>query len=59
MSEDSKEQIKREEFEKLTRPLIKYLCENYHPHTHVTVTSTTAELSEGIQAYTTDEYVKD
>jgi hypothetical protein len=36
------------EFEKACRPLIKYLCENHHPHVKVIVTTTDAELLEGI-----------
>lgn len=35
------------EFETLTRPLLKFLCENCHPHVSVLVTPTTAELLEG------------
>lgn len=37
------------EFELAARPLIKYLCENHHPHVSVHVTNTSAELSEGIK----------
>ena len=36
------------EFEALTRPLIKWLCENYHPHHTVIVTPTSAEMLEGV-----------
>lgn len=38
---------KVEEFEELVRPILKYLCENYHPHVTVIITPTTAELVEG------------
>jgi ABC-type phosphate/phosphonate transport system substrate-binding protein len=41
----SKEKVK--EFEELVRPILKYLCENYHPHVTVIITPTTAELVEG------------
>jgi hypothetical protein len=50
----------QEEFERLSRPLIKYLCENHHPHTKIVVTCTNAELLEGkmttghIEDYLTD-----
>jgi len=47
-------------FEKACRPLIKYLCENHHPHVSVIVTPTGAELLEGKK--TTGEildYLKD
>jgi len=35
------------EFEDVVRPVIKYLCENHHPHVTVIVTPTNAELLEG------------
>lgn len=38
---------KRKEFETLTRPLMKWLCENVNPHHKVIVTPTNAELLEG------------
>lgn len=37
----------RAEFEALSRPLIKWLCENCHPHHTIIITSTDAELLEG------------
>jgi len=53
----SKEQ--RDEFEAITRVLVKWLNDNMHPHSHITVTTTTAELSEGVTAFQTYDYVKD
>lgn len=50
----------REEFNKKVRPVIKWLNENYHPHVHVIITPTNAELSVG--EYSTGrimDYVKD
>jgi hypothetical protein len=41
----SKEKV--EEFEKITRPLIKWLAENHNPHCAIVVTNTNAELIEG------------
>lgn len=41
-------------------PLIKYLCENHHPHVSVIVTPTGAQLLEGLKS--TGEildYIKD
>lgn len=54
----TKEQI--DEFEELTRPVIKFLNENCHPHVSVIVTPTTAELMEGV-CHTGEimDYVKD
>lgn len=37
------------DFESLAKPLIKYLCENHHPHCTIIVTSTGAELLEGVK----------
>lgn len=48
-----------EEFEKLARPLIKYLSENHHPHTKIIIDSVSAEMVEGITAFNTNEYLKD
>lgn len=47
-------------FEEAARPLIKWLCENWHPHVTAIVTPTGAELLSGEQ--TTGQimdYVKD
>jgi len=46
-------------FEEAVRPLMKYLAENHHPHTHVIVESNSAELSEGVKSVVTDEYLVD
>lgn len=41
-----------ERFEKAVKPLMEFLLENHHPHVSVIVTSTTAELVEGLMTYT-------
>jgi len=38
----------QERFEKAVKPLMDFLMEDYHPHVTVIVTSTTAELMEGL-----------
>ena len=38
----------KEEFNELIRPIIKFLNDNYHPHVHVIITPTGAELSERV-----------
>ena len=45
---------------KAAEPLLKYLCENHHPHVAAIVTPTNIELFEGILC-TPDvyDYVKD
>ena len=43
------EELNEGKFEELARPMIKYLCENYHPHVTVIITPTSAELLEGLK----------
>lgn len=50
---------RREELEELTRPLIKWLNNNYHPHVKVIVDPTSAELVEGVSSFCTVDYIKD
>lgn len=40
---------KTKELKEAAKPLIKYLCENYHPHVTAIVTPTSVEVMEGIQ----------
>ena len=40
---------KEAEFEEIARIMMKYLCENHDPHVSVIITSTHAELLEGIK----------
>lgn len=49
----------RAEFEALTRPLMQWLNTNGHPHMSILVTTDRAEVSEGVCAFATDEYVLD
>jgi hypothetical protein len=46
MSELEKNKEKMEDLKKAAEPLIKYLCENHHPHMTVIVTGTSVELLE-------------
>lgn len=46
-------------FEESVKPLMKWLCENSHPHTTVIVTGNTAELVEGIELIKTNEFIID
>jgi acyl transferase domain-containing protein len=48
-----------EQFKQAVRPLMKYLGAEHHPHTSAIVVSNRAELVEGLEAFNTDEYVKD
>jgi hypothetical protein len=50
---------RRQEFEAVTRPVIAWLNENCHPHVVVVIDPTSAELSEGVVAFTTNDYLRD
>ena len=41
---------KQAEFEEIARIMMKYLCENHDPHVSVIITSTHAELLEGLKS---------
>lgn len=53
------EDFKKEEFRALAKELIKFLCENCHPHTTIVVTPTSAELMEGTVGIVTEEFLRD
>lgn len=50
---------KQDEFKALCDPLIKWLNDNFHPHVSVYITPTSAELSSGETAYTTEAFLLD
>lgn len=45
--EDKKRELER--LKEAAEPLIKYLCENYHPHITAIVTPTSVEVMQGIR----------
>jgi hypothetical protein len=47
------------EFESITRPVIKWLNDNCHPHVTAVIDPTRAELLEGVCAYPTNDYLRD
>jgi len=54
------ETLDKNKFEELTKPILKYLCENYHPHVTVIITPTSAELLEGLKTIGyVDDFVRD
>jgi hypothetical protein len=53
------EEPKQKTFEEVVKPLMKWLCENKHPHTTVIVTGNLAELVEGLESVKTDEFILD
>lgn len=50
---------KQEKFEEAYIPLIKWLCENCHPHVHVIVEPNGAELLEGVVSIKVEDYIQD
>lgn len=51
---------KLEELKKAAKPLIKFLCENYHPHVTARGTPTGVEVMEGVQSVQgIDEFIVD
>ena len=50
---------RQKRFDELVKPVIKFMAEEMHPHHTLVITSTTAELSEGVMATVTEEYLKD
>lgn len=54
------EKLNENRFEELARPMVKYLCEEYHPHVTVIITPTSAELLEGLKTSgRVDDYIRD
>ena len=54
-----KQEPKQETFEDAVKPLMKWLCENTHPHTTAIVTGNLAELVEGVENVHTNEFIVD
>ena len=48
---------KRDKFEQLSRPLIKFLNDYTHPHARIIISTDSAELVEGLAVFTTTEYI--
>jgi hypothetical protein len=51
--------VDREKFENAVRPLMKYMAENFHPHSKIIVDSSRAELVEGVRSIVTNEFIVD
>jgi len=47
------------EFERLVRPVMKWLAEKEHPHTAIIIECNSAQLIEGVAAFTDDSYIVD
>ena len=53
------EQGDENSFLEAAKPLMKYLCENYHPHVTVIIDGTRAQLVEGLKTVGCDDYIRD
>ena len=50
---------RQKSFEVAVEPVIKWLCDNAHPHTKIIIDCTSAELVEGLMCVVTDKHVRD
>lgn len=50
---------KKQTFEEAVKPLMKWLCENKHPHVTAIVTGNLAQLVEGIESVKTNKFIVD
>lgn len=48
-----------EQLNEAAKPLVKFLCDNCHPHVYVIVEPTGAELVEGLARVKIEEFIKD
>lgn len=53
------EDEKSKDLEWCARPLVRYLTENRHPHTHAVVTQDTVEVCEGVEVIGIPDYIVD
>lgn len=53
------DEVLREEFEAITRPVIEWLNENCNSHTTITIDIVSSVLNEGTLTYETEDYLKD
>ncbi len=49
----------RDELREVSKPLVKFLCDNFHPHVQVIVQPTGAEILEGLASVKIEEFIKD
>lgn len=51
------EQVKQ--LEEAAKPLVKFLCDNCHPHVKVIVEPSGAEILEGLASVKIEQFIKD
>ena len=57
MSDNGNE--RRKSFKVAVEPVIKWLCDNAHPHAKIIIDCTSAEFVEGLMCVVTDKHVRD
>ncbi len=50
---------KIKEFEEITKPLLKFLCENFNSHVTCIVTPGSAEILTGIMGFELNDFISD
>lgn len=48
-----------QKFEDVIKPVIKYINDNWHPHTRIIIDHSTAELLTGEMVINTEEFLRD
>jgi hypothetical protein len=56
---ETKKPIEFEEFEKAVRPLMKWVAENYDPHTKILISYDKAEILQEKMGLPTEDYIQD
>lgn len=59
MEAETEKQEEKLSFEEIVKPVMKWLAENHHPHISIVIDATHAEMLEGVEGFTTDEFLKD
>lgn len=47
------------EMKEAAKPLMKFLCDNFHPHMYIILESNSIELCEGVSRIINNEFLKD
>lgn len=47
------------QLEEASKPLVKFLCDNFHHHVYVIVNPTGVEMVQGIASVKIEEFIKD
>ncbi len=52
-------EVQRKDLERLSRPLMAWISDNFHPYVSVVVSYDRASLKETVYNFVTEDYVKD